>query len=89
VYWDTGNSWCAIMQVVPRPGEEAWAQRLTAELHEREDEEAGLDSVPCSDCDTPVEPGDPFYATPCGTYCEECMCRHMSECEICRHEFLC
>ena len=45
------------------------------------------DAESCSDCGTPVEPDDPYYATPCGTYCGECLAKHAKECGSCAHEF--
>lgn len=39
------------------------------------------------DCGVLVEPDDPYYATPCGTYCTGCMDKHAKDCEICAHEF--
>ena len=47
-------------------------------------EEEGDD---CTDCDAIVTADDPYYATPCGTYCSSCMRKHMVDCEICRNEF--
>ena len=42
----------------------------------------------CQECDLRVETIDPYYATPCGTFCEECLERlHVAQCGICRHEF--
>ena len=41
----------------------------------------------CTDCDAIVTADDPYYATPCGTYCSSCMRKHMVDCEICRNEF--
>lgn len=40
-----------------------------------------------SKCETMVEPDEDYFATPCGTYCSECMLEHLKTCEICRHEF--
>jgi hypothetical protein len=31
--------------------------------------------------------GDRYAATPCGTFCDDCMVEHAKECEVCRHEF--
>lgn len=89
LYWDTGNSWCAIMEVLSLPGEEDWAQQLIALVRgwDEEEDEGDACSVPCSECETPVEQNDPYYATPCGTFCGECMDRHIEECGICRSEF--
>ena len=42
----------------------------------------------CSTCAQPVVSADPYYATPCGTFCAECMeTKHGVDCEICRSEF--
>lgn len=41
----------------------------------------------CSECDTVVSPADPYYATPCGTFCSQCMEKHAKECGVCAHEF--
>jgi hypothetical protein len=38
-------------------------------------------------CDTTVNPSDPYYATPCGTYCSEHMREHAQTCEVCRKQF--
>ncbi len=43
----------------------------------------------CTDCEASVAEDDPYSATPCGTYCVDCMSSHMAECEICRKEFSC
>lgn len=44
--------------------------------------------IGCTDCDTLVTRDDPYYATPCGTYCTSCMRdKHAVGCEICRNEF--
>ncbi len=39
------------------------------------------------DCEETVSPDEPYYATPCGTYCGECMVTHMEECGVCRQQF--
>ncbi len=43
----------------------------------------------CSEegCREIVTRGDDFFATPCGTYCDEHMVEHCRSCEICRKEF--
>lgn len=41
----------------------------------------------CSDCGEDVTEDDKYFATPCGTFCDECMGKHMEVCEICRNEF--
>lgn len=42
----------------------------------------------CGECDQPVVPDDPYYATPCGTYCGGCMyTKHAPECGICARAF--
>jgi hypothetical protein len=47
------------------------------------------DKAQCSadGCDTNVNPEDPYYATPCGTYCSEHMREHVKDCEACRKAF--
>jgi hypothetical protein len=39
------------------------------------------------DCFVAVHPEDPYYATPCGTYCSTCMRKHVKDCGICVTEF--
>jgi hypothetical protein len=39
------------------------------------------------DCGAVVYKRDPFFATPCGTMCAECMGDHGGECAVCRAEF--
>jgi hypothetical protein len=59
-------------------------------LSREERQKADADpAVLCSEsgCTTMVNPEDPYYATPCGTYCSEHMREHMKSCEICRNEF--
>jgi len=43
--------------------------------------------VQCSDCPAMVSPDDAFYATPCGTFCDQHMEAHATECEICAKQF--
>lgn len=38
-------------------------------------------------CKTKVYPEDPYFATPCGTFCTEHMREHSKDCPICRNEF--
>ena len=39
-------------------------------------------------CDAMVGPNDPYFATPCGSFCSECMeTEHASGCGICAGEF--
>jgi len=38
-------------------------------------------------CTTMVNREDPYFATPCGTYCSVHMRAHMKDCDICRAEF--
>lgn len=45
------------------------------------------DTQECQDCDDIVEEDDPFFATPCGTFCEGCMGGHVKVCGICKDEF--
>lgn len=54
---------------------------------EDDDDDKAHDPMPCSECGTPVPEGAPFYATPCGTFCVECMGAHMESCGVCAHEF--
>ena len=40
------------------------------------------------ECGHKVTPSDPYYATPCGTMCVECMEeQHAEECGVCKKEF--
>jgi len=52
-------------------------------------EAAEVESFTCNGdgCRTEVFPEDPYFGTPCGTYCSGCMRRHMKSCEVCRNEF--
>ena len=52
-------------------------------------EEMQIEEVTCSgdSCHTIVTSDAPYYATPCGTFCESCMREHAKGCEICRNEF--
>lgn len=52
-----------------------------------EEEEAEQENESCSDCDTEVEPDAPYYSTPCGTFCDECMAKHVKDCGVCASEF--
>lgn len=56
-----------------------------------EEEEMGEQNEPCtcngSGCDQEVLAEDPYYATPCGTYCSDCMEKHIAVCEVCKSEF--
>lgn len=45
------------------------------------------ESYECNDCGHPTYPGDPYYATPCGTYCSRCMRQHVKQCGVCKNEF--
>lgn len=38
-------------------------------------------------CRTLIHLADPYYATPCGTYCSEHMPMHVAICSLCRSEF--
>jgi len=62
-------------------------ERQKADAQDDEPEEA--QPCPCSHkgCATMVNPEDPYYATPCGTYCSAHMRGHMKSCEICRGKF--
>ena len=41
----------------------------------------------CQGCEARVSEDDPHYATPCGTFCDECMEKHIKECGVCHTEF--
>jgi hypothetical protein len=42
----------------------------------------------CNECGRLVSDKDPYYSTPCGTFCTICMEDfHINDCEICRKEF--
>lgn len=42
----------------------------------------------CSDCNHSVSENDPYFATPCGTFCSDCMeTKHSKECGVCASEF--
>jgi hypothetical protein len=41
----------------------------------------------CGDCDEEVEKSDRFAATPCGTFCDDCMTKHAQTCGVCADEF--
>jgi len=46
------------------------------------------ESVECTTCTARVHRDDPYFATPCGTYCSDCMrAEHAKTCDICAHEF--
>lgn len=48
----------------------------------------GADKCACSECNTLVTRSDPYFATPCGTFCSSCMeSKHAKECGICKSEF--
>lgn len=38
-------------------------------------------------CGAKVHPEDPYYSSPCGTFCSDCMHDHAEECEVCANEF--
>ena len=40
-----------------------------------------------AECGAIVRPEDPYFATPCGTFCEEHMRAHVKQCEICASQF--
>lgn len=47
-----------------------------------------METEQCSECNTLVNRGDLYFATPCGTFCERCMeDKHFAECGVCRDEF--
>jgi hypothetical protein len=41
----------------------------------------------CCSCDAHVAHEDKYFSTPCGTYCEGCMEKHLKDCDICRSVF--
>lgn len=51
---------------------------------EDEDED---DVAECNGCECEVDSEEPYFATPCGTYCISCMNEHMEGCGICADEF--
>ncbi len=70
------------------PREEAGAGLIP---HDPKDDEPDEDpeTIGCSEpgCSSIVHSEDPYFATPCGTYCSEHMGEHVKGCEICRSEF--
>lgn len=38
-------------------------------------------------CGATVTANDPYFATPCGTFCETCMREHAKHCDVCAREF--
>jgi hypothetical protein len=54
-----------------------------------DDKDAQEEPAECNGdgCKTKVYPEDPYFATPCGTYCTDHMREHVKGCEICRNEF--
>lgn len=55
---------------------------------EDEDEDEDYEGVECGDCNATVTPDDPYFATPCGTFCSSCMReKHALGCGICASEF--
>lgn len=51
------------------------------------DEDEDPDEIECSDCECMVQREDPYFATPCGTYCNSCMGEHVLACGVCADEF--
>lgn len=55
------------------------------------DEEEDREPHECNgECGATVTHHDPYYATPCGTFCSACMTKHVKQpdgCGICHHEF--
>jgi len=49
------------------------------------EEEECDESILCSteDCNTPVSPDGRYFATYCGTFCDECGVEHVKECSTC------
>lgn len=39
------------------------------------------------ECGESVSQNDPYFASPCGTFCEDCMREHLQGCGVCRKEF--
>lgn len=65
------------------PPENMTPEEIAQQLKEQAEETAE-----CSDCDAPVTRDDPYFATPCGTFCEPCMReKHAPGCGICASEF--
>lgn len=66
-----------------------WVPFSDAEICESCHEDNSDDHRHCSTetCDTSVSPDDLYSATPCGTFCNECMAEHAKECSICASEF--
>lgn len=59
-----------------------------AQFEELETEPEEEDTEECNGCRQPVERGEPYYSSPCGTYCDDCMEeKHARECAVCRNEF--
>ena len=75
-FWraDPGPFWRALKAVM----------NMAAGNHEAEALEVEP-KVECK-CGTEVDPEARFFATPCGTFCEECFGVHAENCEICRKE---
>jgi hypothetical protein len=62
-------------------------ESLTAEDEDEEDDDGDTEECNGWDCQTRVTQDDPYYATPCGTFCSACMVQHVKDCGICRNEF--
>ena len=63
-----------------------WVEDLSRPATTEPDHE---DHEECSekDCTERVYPEDPYFATPCGTYCTEHMREHVKECGVCKNHF--
>jgi hypothetical protein len=72
---------------IPLQTRKARAGMLPHDTQNDEPEEAQPCQCSHKGCTTMVNPEDPYYATPCGTYCSTHMREHLKSCEICRNEF--
>jgi hypothetical protein len=96
--WDADSQLALALGFIDQKTGEDWRRFLAAQA---QDEERAVkegwwevgneedESCVCSHdgCSAKVYPEDPYYATPCGTYCSEHMRMHADECEVCRSEF--
>jgi hypothetical protein len=51
------------------------------------DKETESTTESCQGCCGDVDEEEPYHATPCGTYCHECMRKHVQSCGVCADEF--
>jgi hypothetical protein len=63
------------------------AIRQAESLYWDQDDEDDEDQAECSDCERVVFREEPYFATPCGTFCAEHMRDHVAGCGVCRSEF--